>query len=95
LEGFGDRVQGSVFELAVDRELLERCIDMVAEEIAPDEDRISFYRLCAACERERLYLGRTDGTDAIGEEDVFIVRPGVVAFRSRKHIGGSRIMGKI
>lgn len=73
LDGYGDRVQGSVFELPVDRTLLDKCISEITAIIAPDIDRIAVYRLCGNCEAERNYYGRLEGVDRIGEEKVFIV----------------------
>jgi len=49
LVGYGDRVQKSVFEIAVEEsggleEIRSRIMDLVEE-----DDNIRFYRLCAAC----------------------------------------------
>lgn len=72
LDGYGDRVQGSVFELRVERTLLDRCLAEVAGLINTEEDSVVAYRLCAACEKERIYLGVGEQVAHIGEEDVFI-----------------------
>jgi len=87
LDGFGDRVQNSVFELPIDGALLDRCMNLIAREIAQEEDRIAVYRLCGKCERERVYFGRLDGCDTIGEEDVFIVRSEFVTSGSHRNAG--------
>jgi len=72
LDGYGDRVQGSVFELRVERALLDRCLAQVSGLINAAEDSVVAYRLCAACEKERIYLGVGEQVAHIGEEDVFI-----------------------
>ncbi len=72
LDGYGDRVQGSVFELRVERTLLDRCLDEVSGLIDAAEDSVVVYRLCAACEKERVYWGVGEQVAHIGEEDVFI-----------------------
>lgn len=72
LDGYGDRVQDSVFELPVNRALLDQCLAEVAGLINVAEDSVVVYRLCAACEKERVYLGVGEQVAHIGEEDVFI-----------------------
>ena len=72
LDGYGDRVQRSVFELSVSRTLLEQCLAEVSGLIDAAEDSLVVYRLCAACEKERVYLGLGEQVAHIGEEDVFI-----------------------
>ena len=65
-------MQGSVFELRIDRTLLDRCLAEVSGLINATEDSVVIYRLCAACEKERIYLGVGEQVAHIGEEDVFI-----------------------
>ena len=72
LDGYGDRVQGSVFELSVNRTLLDQCLAEVSGMINVTEDSVIVYRLCAACEKERVYLGVGEQVAHIGEENVFI-----------------------
>lgn len=72
LDGYGDRVQGSVFELSVNRTLLDQCLTEVAGLINAAEDSVVVYRLCAACEKERVYWGVGEQVAHIGEEEVFI-----------------------
>lgn len=72
LDGYGDRVQDSVFELPVNRLLLDQCLAEVVGLINAAEDSVIIYRLCAACEKERVYLGVGEQVAHIGEEDVFI-----------------------
>lgn len=73
LDGYGDRVQNSVFELVVDRTLMESCLAEISMLMDLSEDNIAIYRLCSSCERERLYLGVGEAADHVGEETVFIV----------------------
>ncbi len=73
LDAYGDRVQDSVFELPVDRPLLDQCISELSGLINAAEDRVTVYRLCASCESERFYLGVGETAEPIGEEPVFIV----------------------
>ncbi len=73
LDTYGDRVQDSVFEMVVDRALFDRCISELSGLIDPTEDTVAAYRLCAACEKERVYLGLGEQAERVGEEDVFIV----------------------
>lgn len=73
LDGYGDRIQESVFELAVDRALMEGCLAEISAIIDRSEDNIAIYRLCGSCERERSYLGVGATADRVGEEAVFIV----------------------
>lgn len=73
LDAYGDRVQNSVFELPVDRNLLDKCIGELSGLIDPAEDHVAVYRLCSTCETERLYLGLSETVSNIGKEDVFIV----------------------
>ena len=73
LDGYGDRVQESVFELPVDRPLFDKCIAEVARLIDSEQDHLAIYLLCATCEERRQYLGVGETMPRIGEEDVFIV----------------------
>ena len=73
LDAYGDRVQDSVFELLVDRALFDKCMAALSGLIDPTEDTVAVYRLCAACEKERVYLGTGEKAARVGEEDVFIV----------------------
>ena len=72
LDGYGDRVQGSVFELSVNHTLLDQCLAQVSSLINVAEDSVVVYRLCAACEKERVYLGLGEQVAHLGEEEVFI-----------------------
>ena len=45
MEGYGDRVQGSVFESDLDRSRLEELIRRTRKLIRPSEDSVRFYEL--------------------------------------------------
>ncbi|RLC91992.1 MAG: CRISPR-associated endonuclease Cas2 [Chloroflexi bacterium] len=49
LEGFGYRVQKSVFECEVDVDLYQRMRDQVGAVIDPQEDGVRYYSLCQSC----------------------------------------------
>ena len=50
LLGYGDRVQKSVFEIAVkDPRELDRIRERLLEIVEEDDNNVRFYRLCAAC----------------------------------------------
>lgn len=72
LDGYGDRAQFSVFEAALDQQLFEIMVDKAKAIINPEEDRVTIYRICAACAKLRTTLGRSEGEPLPGEEIVFI-----------------------
>ena len=55
LEGFGDRVQKSVFELNIDERQRERLEKRLQKLIDSETDSVRWYRLCADC-RERISI---------------------------------------
>lgn len=57
LDDFGDRVQYSVFECIMDKELLERMETRLRAVIVEDKDHIRIYSLCAACEKVMSIIG--------------------------------------
>jgi len=71
LDNFGDRVQGSVFELpAIDRNLLAACLKEVDRiELSPG-DSVRVYPLCEAC-RKGIILRGAD--EAMQIPEVYIV----------------------
>ena len=74
LDGYGDRVQYSVFEAVLDRALFDKMIEDVQRIIDAEADRVSVYALCAACARRVARLGAPPlGGSVPGEEEVFIV----------------------
>ena len=57
LEGYGERVQRSVFECYLDERQLARLKRQVGKAIRPEEDSVRFYRLCEGCRRRVEILG--------------------------------------
>jgi len=53
LERYGERVQYSVFEMWLTADEWKRLSKQIERLIAPQEDQVRVYRLCAAC-RERI-----------------------------------------
>lgn len=73
LDGYGDRVQLSVFEALLDHVLIERLIGRLMDLIDEDEDRVRIYALCSTCTDKTRKLGIRDPGPEVGEEIVFIV----------------------
>ena len=71
LDGYGDRVQDSVFEAVLDSATRERMMADVVELLDAAEDRLAVYPLCAACAEKVVRLGIQK--EIPGEETVFIV----------------------
>ena len=49
LENYGNRVQYSVFECIMEKEMFEKMKDKLKELIKLEEDSIRFYQLCETC----------------------------------------------
>lgn len=49
LEGYGDRVQYSVFECLLDGDQFKALWEEIGEAVEDSEDSVRAYRLCAAC----------------------------------------------
>lgn len=62
-EGFGQRVQYSVFECIVSPAQLEQLLDRLETEIAPAEDSLRIYRLQEPRERHLRVIGRAQQHD--------------------------------
>ena len=73
LDSYGDRVQYSVFEAVLDRELFDSMLAEVKEIIDPQEDRVMAYCLCASCAGKRVILGLEPVDGIPGDEVAFIV----------------------
>ena len=52
LKDFGTRIQYSVFECNTDRRALLRLQNRLEKAIDADEDTVTFYHLCATCEKQ-------------------------------------------
>lgn len=63
LKDFGTRIQYSVFECDTDRRALLRLQDRLEKAIDLQEDTITFYHLCATCEKQIDRIGRKKGLD--------------------------------
>ncbi len=63
LKDFGTRIQYSVFECNTDRRALLRLQDRLREAIDLQEDTITFYHLCGACEKQIDRIGVKKGLD--------------------------------
>ena len=62
LEDFGDRVQYSVFECLLEKELLEKMIDRLEKVVQEEEDSIRVYALCGNCEKGIKVIGQGEVT---------------------------------
>ena len=63
LKDFGTRIQYSVFECNTDRRALLRLRNRLEGAIDLREDTITFYHLCAACEKQIDRIGIKKGLD--------------------------------
>ncbi|MCG9128635.1 CRISPR-associated endonuclease Cas2 [Candidatus Poribacteria bacterium] len=69
LKDFGKRVQYSVFECNIDKLSYLRLHDRLGKAMDMDEDTITFYHICAACEKQIERIG----LDKELENDSYIV----------------------
>ena len=58
LEGYGERVRYSVFEMWLSEAQLEKMLRRIGREIVAEEDSVRIYALCAACRERRRLLGQ-------------------------------------
>ena len=70
LKDFGDRVQYSVFECLLDKELLEKMTARIRRIILDTEDSVRIYSLCAGCEKAIVLIGQGTVTE---DKDVYIL----------------------
>jgi CRISPR-associated protein Cas2 len=70
LDDFGDRVQYSVFECLLDKDLLEKMIDRLEKVVKLDEDSVRVYALCGNCEKVIKVIGQGEVTK---EEKYYIL----------------------
>ena len=73
LDGFGDRVQYSVFEAALTSRLFDNLVSQIEEIIEPNEDSVNLYPICASCMEKALFFGDGKLEERPGREIVFIV----------------------
>lgn len=57
LEGWGRRVEKSVFECEVSREQMREIVEHVRGMLVLPDDRCHIYRLCAECARQHVAIG--------------------------------------
>ncbi|MBI4820413.1 MAG: CRISPR-associated endonuclease Cas2 [Deltaproteobacteria bacterium] len=60
LNGYGERVQKSVFDCLVDERRLAELQERLEDLIDLSTDSVRYYRLCAKCERTVTVQGRGD-----------------------------------
>ena len=58
MEGYGVRVQYSVFECIVTDRQMQEMERRLRRIIKPEEDSIRFYRICESCKRDIIILGQ-------------------------------------
>lgn len=58
MEGYGTRVQRSVFECRVDQARLGQLIERLKGVMKRREDRVHIYHLCGACQQRFAEFGR-------------------------------------
>jgi CRISPR-associated protein Cas2 len=73
LDGWGDRVQDSVFEAWLNEHMLQTLIPRILREIDVRQDRVSLYRVCAMSEEPIRRLGTPPDTDEKAQAVVFVV----------------------
>lgn len=73
LEGYGDRIQYSVFEVRLDRKLYQEMVNDIANHIETSEDSVYVFQLCANCMENRIAIGLAGGTVPYGTETHYIV----------------------
>ena len=65
LEGFGERVQYSVFECRLKRQDLQRLKKRLKGLIQAEEDDVRFYLLCEQCVERIVPLGKAEVTPEV------------------------------
>ncbi len=70
LKDFGDRVQYSVFECILDKDLLDKMVYRIDKITEKNEDSVRIYSLCSQCERGIRIIGTGEVTR---DEDVYIL----------------------
>lgn len=66
LEGYGERVQFSVFEVWLSEAQLRKLLRRIEREIVIEEDSVRIYALCGSCRERRQTLGQGKPTDPPG-----------------------------
>lgn len=63
LEGYGFRVQKSVFECFLTEERIKQAVEELMKVIDPEEDNLRLYRLCRSCRDRRKSYGVAQKTE--------------------------------
>ncbi|MBF0154082.1 MAG: CRISPR-associated endonuclease Cas2 [Magnetococcales bacterium] len=71
LDGYGDRMQDSVFEAFLDQALFDKMVQHIKQHILPDQDSVLIYPLCAKCSGKVKRIGTPRPVP--GEEKVYVV----------------------
>jgi CRISPR-associated protein Cas2 len=69
LEGFGERVQYSVFECAISESQYKRLTEKIASTIDKESDSVRYYRMCNGCRKNIEFYG----AGQIMEDDYFFM----------------------
>ena len=67
MEDYGERVQLSVFECALNRQRIDTLRKRLLKVIDPETDGIKFYPICPKCEQKQHGIGRNLETDLFQE----------------------------
>jgi len=70
LDDFGDRVQYSVFECVMKKDLLEKMVNRLLKVANEDEDSIRIYTLCSNCEKVIRIIGQGE---VVKDENYYIL----------------------
>ena len=74
LEGFGRRIQYSVFECNLEEKVYNRLYERLLEQVIDSEsDSIRIYCLCKRCREEIVTIGTVKGYDTKKESSIIIV----------------------
>jgi len=74
LEGFGRRIQYSVFECNLEEKVFNRLYErLLGQMLDSESDSIRIYRLCKRCVEETMTIGTVTGHDGKKESSVIIV----------------------
>ncbi|MFV9692060.1 MAG: CRISPR-associated endonuclease Cas2 [Desulfobacteria bacterium] len=70
IKDFGDRVQYSVFECIIEKDLLDKMVARISEIIDKGDDSVRIYTLCANCESTIKVIGTGEVTK---NKNVYII----------------------
>lgn len=74
LEGYGKRIQYSVFECEINGKLFEKLYEQLLEQtINSETDSIKIYRICKKCAEERITIGTVNRNVIQRDDDVIVI----------------------